>query len=98
MDFTEETGMDAPERRQTHVSSELEEQPQLLSAIQQDINELDKRLVGVLVGEDQTEKRNVTTSEPRITLVPVAEQIHDNNDKLRWIHQRLVSLLDRLEL
>ena len=97
MDAPYETGIDQVERRQTHVSSELEEQPQIIQAIQQAISELDKRLNGVLIGEDITEKRNVA-SEPRITLVPIAEKLHESNDQLRWIHQRLASFLDRLEL
>jgi hypothetical protein len=96
-DGQEETNATLSDRRQTHVLQELERQPDLIESIQQIVNELDKRLVGVLRDEDMPPEK-ASLDIPHQLLVPLAEQLHSHNDRLEFTRRRLRSILDRLEL
>lgn len=91
-----EQGMDQPVGPPSQVVHELVQQAELITTIHQAMNELEKRLNGVLKNEeDATEK---ALSDPHITLVPIAEMIYDHNRNLRLSSMRLYNILDRLEL
>lgn len=93
-------GMDIAEAsqevRSTHVMRELDQQAELVTAVQHGINELEKRLAGVLRSEDEVAEKMV--NEPHMPLVPVAEKIHSHNNNLQLSSRRLFNILDRLEL
>ncbi len=78
-----------------HVNNEIARQHQIVDSIEEAINELVDRLTAVLRDEDIPDNTN---KEPHQVIVPLAEQIHNYNDRLNWSHKRLINILDRLEL
>ena len=87
----------SPVKRPTHMVEVLEHQPNLITAIEQGLDELDKRLHTILRFEE--EDRNPPRIElNEVSLVPLAQEIHTQNNRLERIRTHLVDILDRLEL
>lgn len=87
--------MQTPDRR-THVTGEISEMPEYLSRLEESLSELERRLGSVLRLTEPNAEKGLTEARP--ALVDLAEAISEGNARIRSAHQRVVSILDRLEL
>jgi hypothetical protein len=94
---SEETAaIEYDERPRSHVESVLVESPEIIASVHQAVTELEKRLSAVL--RSTPDEAAKLASDPRETLVPLAETIGDHNRQISQVRTRIVSILDRLEL